>query len=117
MLRLPVLPNVNGAALELEASKTAKIDSRALERATWRAQPRLKLFCCFFIDVFLLIFGCQGNVCHSPSVPGNSERSSRKISKGLNFSIRLRHQPLHKATAGREATARQAGDSAPSQKP
>src|SRR6478736_4208848 len=52
MLRLPVLPNVNGAASELEARKTAEIDSMAIERATWRAQPRVKLFCCFFIDVF-----------------------------------------------------------------
>src|SRR2546423_5852561 len=55
MLRLPVLPNVNGAASELEASKTAKIDSSAIERAIWSAQPRVKLFCCFFMDVFLLV--------------------------------------------------------------
>ena len=49
------MPNVNGAASELEASKTAKIDSSAIERAIWSAQPRVKLFCCFFMDVFLLV--------------------------------------------------------------
>jgi len=44
-------------ALKLEASKTAEIDSRAIERATGSAQPRVELFCCFFIDVFLSVFG------------------------------------------------------------
>ena len=52
-----MLPNVNGVASELEASKTAEIDSRAIERATWSALPRVKLFCCFFIDVFHLNSG------------------------------------------------------------
>ena len=50
-------PDVAGVALKLEASKTAEIDSRAIERATGSAQPRVELFCCFFIDVFLLVFG------------------------------------------------------------
>ena len=30
-------------------------------------------------------FSLSGNVCRSPSVPGNSGRSSRKFSRGLNF--------------------------------
>src|SRR5438067_13903570 len=50
-------PLVAGVALKLEASKTAEIDSRAIERATCSAQPRIELFCCFFIDVFPLVFG------------------------------------------------------------
>ena len=42
-------PGVAGVALKLEASKTAKIDNRAIERATWSAQARVELFFCFFI--------------------------------------------------------------------
>src|SRR6266496_2649693 len=47
-------PFAAGAALKLEASKTADIDSRAMERATWSAQARVELFCCFFIELFRL---------------------------------------------------------------
>ena len=43
-------PLVAGVALKLEASKTAEIDSRAIESATWSAQARVELFCCFFIE-------------------------------------------------------------------
>src|SRR5262245_44048098 len=35
--------------------------------------------------MFSFWFLVAGNVCGMPSVPGNSGRSSRKISKGLNF--------------------------------
>jgi hypothetical protein len=41
--------DVAGAALKLEASKTAEIDSRAIESATWSAKARVELFCCFFM--------------------------------------------------------------------
>ena len=32
-------PRVTGVVLKLDASKTADIDSRAIERAIWSAQP------------------------------------------------------------------------------
>ena len=44
-------PPVAGVALKLEATKTAEIDSRAIERATWSAHARVELFCCFFIKL------------------------------------------------------------------
>ena len=47
-------PLVAGVALKLEATKTAEIDSRASERATWSAQARVELFRCFFIELFRL---------------------------------------------------------------
>ena len=53
-------PLVAGAALKLEASKTAEIDNRAIERATWSAQARIELFCCFFMELFRLNqFSCR----------------------------------------------------------
>ena len=82
-----MLPNVNGVALELEASKTAEIDSRAIERATWSAQPRVKLFCCFFIDVFLWFFGCWAMfvICHLfPKIP---DEVPEKFSKRLTIAV------------------------------
>ena len=42
-------PLVAGVALKPEATKTAEIDRRASERATWSAQARVELFFCFFI--------------------------------------------------------------------
>ena len=49
----PAIPLVTGVALKLAAaSKTAEIDSRAIERATRSAQAWVKLFCCFFIELF-----------------------------------------------------------------
>jgi hypothetical protein len=47
-------PLVAGAALKVEASKTAEIDSRATERATRSAEACAELFCCFFIELFRL---------------------------------------------------------------
>ena len=47
-------PLVAEVELKLEASKTAEIDNRAIERATWSAQARVELFCCFFIKLFRL---------------------------------------------------------------
>ena len=48
-------PLVAGAALKLAAaSKTAEIDSRASDTATWSAQARVELFCCLFIELFRL---------------------------------------------------------------
>ena len=47
-------PLVAGVALKLEASKTAEIDSRAIERAICSAQARVELFCCFFMELFRL---------------------------------------------------------------
>src|SRR6267378_8363387 len=47
-------PDVAGVALKLEASNTAEIDSRAIERATCSAQARVELFRCFFIELFRL---------------------------------------------------------------
>ena len=44
-------PLVAGVALKLEATKTAEIDSRAIERATCSAQARVELFRCFFIEL------------------------------------------------------------------
>src|SRR6476646_8039141 len=41
-------PLVAGVALKLEASKTAEIDSRAIERATCSAQAWVELFLLFF---------------------------------------------------------------------
>ena len=52
-------PLVTGVVLKLEASKTAEIDSRAIERATCSAQAWVELFCCFFIELFgLNQFSC-----------------------------------------------------------
>ena len=47
-------------------SKTAEIDSRAIERAIWNALPRVELFCWFFIDGYLLVFGYWAMfvICH-----------------------------------------------------
>ena len=42
---------VAGGALKPEATKTAEIDRRASERATWSAQARVELFRCFFIKL------------------------------------------------------------------
>jgi hypothetical protein len=47
-------PLVTGVVLKLEASKTAEIDSRAIERATCSAQAWVELFCCFFTELFRL---------------------------------------------------------------
>src|SRR5215831_18441326 len=44
-----------GVMLKLEARKTAEIHSRVTERATCSAQALVELFCCFFIELFLLI--------------------------------------------------------------
>src|SRR5438477_8530345 len=52
-------PLVAGLALKLEASKTAEIDNRAIERAIWRAQARVELFCCFFIKCRLNCINCN----------------------------------------------------------
>ena len=45
---------VAGVALKLEATKTAEMDNRAIERATCSAQAREELFFCFFIKLFRL---------------------------------------------------------------
>src|SRR5262245_23149717 len=50
----PVNPFATGAALKLEVSKTAEIDSRATQRATRSAEAQVELFCCFFIELFRL---------------------------------------------------------------
>src|SRR5262245_30348700 len=50
----PVDPLAAEAALKLEASKTAEIDSRATQRATRSAEALVELFCCFFIELFRL---------------------------------------------------------------
>jgi hypothetical protein len=53
-------PLMTGVVLKLEASKTAEIDSRAIERATRSAQPWVELFCCFFIELLgLNQFSCR----------------------------------------------------------
>jgi hypothetical protein len=53
-------PLAAGVGLKPEASNTAEIDSRATESATWSAQARVELFCCFFIELFLLNqFSCR----------------------------------------------------------
>ena len=44
-------PLVAEVELKPEATKTAEIDSRAIERATWSAQARVELFRCFFIKL------------------------------------------------------------------
>jgi len=42
------------------ANKTAEIDNRAIERATWSAQPWVEFFCCFFIELRRLNqFSCR----------------------------------------------------------
>ena len=53
-------PLVAGVAMKLAAaSKTAEIDSRAIERAIWSAQAWVELFCCFFTQLFgLNQFSC-----------------------------------------------------------
>jgi hypothetical protein len=53
-------PFVAGVVLKLAAaSKTAEIDSRAVERAIRSAQARVELFFCFFIELFgLNQFSC-----------------------------------------------------------
>src|SRR5438046_10649035 len=53
-------PLVAGVTMKLAAaSKTAEIDSRAIERATRSAQPWVELFCCFFIALLgLNQFSC-----------------------------------------------------------
>ena len=60
-------PLVAGVALKLEATKTAEIDNRAIERATWSAQPWIEFFCCFFMELLRLnqfscrfFFSCSG---------------------------------------------------------
>ena len=45
-------PLVAGPALKLEATKTAELDSRTSERATWSAEARVELLCRFFIEFF-----------------------------------------------------------------
>ena len=53
-------PLVIGVVLKLEASKTAEIDSRAIERGTCSAQAWVELFCCFFMELFgLNQFSCR----------------------------------------------------------
>src|SRR5262245_39222603 len=47
-------PLLTGVVLKLEASKTAEIHSRAIERATCSAQAWVELFCCFFKELFRL---------------------------------------------------------------
>jgi len=50
-LMLALDPLIAGLALKLEATKTAEIDSRAIERAACSAQARVELFRCFFIKL------------------------------------------------------------------
>ena len=72
-------PLVAGVVLKLAASKTAEIDSRAIERATCSAQAWVELFCCFFIELFgLNQFSCRFPFDHaSPRFPaGSLEKSS-----------------------------------------
>ena len=45
-------PLLTGVVLKMEASKTAEIDSRAIERATCSPQAWVELFCCFFTELF-----------------------------------------------------------------
>src|SRR4029077_1753642 len=82
--RLPMFPNVNG---EPEAGKTTEIDSRAIERATWSAEPRVKLFCCFFIAVFHLVFGFPFRVMFVVRhlFPEIRDEVPENFSRGLNF--------------------------------
>jgi hypothetical protein len=57
-----------GVEVKLEASKTAEIDSRVTERATWSAQALVELFCCFFIE-FVLFESFQ--ISNKPWCPDN----------------------------------------------
>ena len=72
-------PLVAGVVLKLAASKTAEIDSRAIERTTCSAQAWVELFCCFFIELFgLNQSSCRFPFDHaSPRFPaGSLEKSS-----------------------------------------
>jgi hypothetical protein len=67
-------PLVAGVALKLEASKTAEIDSRAIERATRSAQPWEELFGRFFIALFELNqFSCFSSAFTGRSLEKSSE--------------------------------------------
>src|SRR4029077_2547220 len=84
VLRLPVSLNVNG---DPEAVKTAEIDSKAIERATCSVLPLVELFCCFFIDVFLLVFGCWAMFVVRHLFPETRDEVPENFSRGLKFSI------------------------------
>jgi hypothetical protein len=74
-------------AVKLEAIKTTGIDSRAIEKATTSAQTRVELFCCFFIDVFLFVFGFPFRVMFviRHLFPEIRDEVPENFSKGRNF--------------------------------
>jgi len=88
-------PLFAGAALKLEASKTAEIDNRAIERATWSAQARVELFRCFFIELFRL-----NQFYVAPSFP--AEHCRVRLAKSENLSERLGDVPGAAALASGE---------------
>jgi hypothetical protein len=79
-------PLVTGVVLKLEASKTAEIDSRAIERAICSAQARVELFFCFFIE----LFGLNQFSCILRDLPGSGLwKSPDRLEKSR---VRFRHQ-------------------------
>jgi hypothetical protein len=81
--------------MKLEASKTAEIDSRAIERATCSGQAWVDLFCCFFIELFRLKqFSCRFLLSPSFSTICRSGlRKSPEIGKDLDSRVGTRTVP------------------------